>query len=291
MQSGGLPSGRAKIYPIAEWARAETSAADYARSFGVEGSGAPALRALRAIAAEKMTNGADGSAVVTAMSGGAAVLGFSGPIRDGKLVVETPEEAFAAGRWNVVPLIVGATDRDLAVGEAANKEALFAAFGPRAAEARALYDANGATPFDEVKQQVLADETMVEPARHLANAASRMGAPVWTYRFSYVAESLRAQYPGAPHGGELYFIFDRPDLVAGRAVTANDKAIADLASAYWVAFAKSGDPNGGERPFWPRHDPARDLVLDFSASGAVAGPDPLKARLDLWRQVWENSNK
>jgi para-nitrobenzyl esterase len=289
VQSGGLPSSRAKVYPLAEWAKAETSAADYARSLGVEGTGAPALQALRAIPAKQLTEGATGWAVVTANGGGAAIPGFAGPVLDGKLLVETPEQAFATGRWNIVPLIVGATDRDLGVRVVANKDQLFAAFGPRAAAARALYDPHGDTPFEEVKQQVTADQMMVEPARHLADAASRSGAPVWSFRFSYVAESQRAKSPGAPHGGELAFIFNRPEFSAGRGVTAADKAMAELASAYWVSFAKTGDPNGGGRPFWPRHEPGRDMILDFAASGtAVAGPDPLRERLDLWSHVWDD---
>ena len=34
------------------------------------------------------------------------------------------------------------------------------------------------------------------------------------------------------------------------------------------------------------HDPAVDKVIDFTNNGVVVGPDPLKARLDLWRKVW-----
>jgi carboxylesterase type B len=63
-------------------------------------------------------------------------------------------------------------------------------------------------------------------------------------------------------------------------------AMAETASAYWVSFAKTGDPNGGNRPQWPRHDPAVDKLIDFTNNGVVVGPDPLKARLDLWRKVW-----
>ena len=59
-----------------------------------------------------------------------------------------------------------------------------------------------------------------------------------------------------------------------------------LASAYWIAFAETGDPNGGGRPDRPPHDPAADRVIDFTNAGVVMGPDPLKARLDRWQKVW-----
>ena len=40
-----------------------------------------------------------------------------------------------------------------------------------------------------------------------------------------------------------------------------------------------GDPNGGERTQWPRHDSAADEMIDLTNTGAVVRPDPLKARL------------
>ena len=60
----------------------------------------------------------------------------------------------------------------------------------------------------------------------------------------------------------------------------------DLASAYWVSFAKTGDPNGGGRPAWPRHDPAVDRMLHFTNSVVIIGTGPLKPRLDPWEKVW-----
>jgi para-nitrobenzyl esterase len=38
-------------------------------------------------------------------------------------------------------------------------------------------------------------------------------------------------------------------------------------------------------PKWPRQDPSVDRVLNFTNDGIVVGPDPLKARLDLWQKV------
>src|ERR1700730_18293181 len=52
----------------------------------------------------------------------------------------------------------------------------------------------------------------------------------------------------------------------------------ELASAYWASFAKTGDPNGANRPHRPSHDPAVDKVIDFTNNGVVVGPDPLKKR-------------
>lgn len=79
-----------------------------------------------------------------------------------------------------------------------------------------------------------------------------------------------------------------PTLVVGDKVTVADKAMGDLASAYWVAFGKTGDPNGGGRPQWPRHDPAVDTVIGFTNTGVAVAPDPIKARLDLWQKAWEH---
>jgi len=56
-----------------------------------------------------------------------------------------------------------------------------------------------------------------------------------------------------------------------------------------VSFAKTGDPNGDRRTKWPRHDSALDELINFTNTGTVVGPDPLKARLDLWQKVWNRS--
>jgi para-nitrobenzyl esterase len=63
-----------------------------------------------------------------------------------------------------------------------------------------------------------------------------------------------------------------------------------VASAYWVSFAKTGDPSVDGRTPWPRYDPSVDRVLNFTNTGVVVGPDPLKARLDLWQKMWSSGS-
>jgi para-nitrobenzyl esterase len=288
MQSPGIPTARAKVLPLTELTDAETMAVAYARSVGVREKGAAALNALRALPADKLLEGTSAPEVIAALSAGKPIIGVAGAIRDGTLVLEAPEVAFAAGRQTMVPVMVGANDRDLGIGRANNKDELFALFGADADQARKLYDPRGDETLDELKQQVFADKTLVEPARHLANEMARAGQPAWLYRFSYVAESQRATLKGTPHGFEIPYTFNIPDALVGDKVTAADRAMGELASAYWVSFAKTGDPNGGDRPPWPRHEPAVNRVINFTNTGASTGPDPLKNRLDLWQTVWRS---
>jgi len=286
MQSPGIPTPRAKVVGLTELADAEKTAVDYARSVGVTSEGPAALNALRVHQAAKLMEGASAPEEIAALSAGKLMIGFAGSILDGRLVVETPEAALAAGHQAMVPMIIGANNRDLGIGNASSKDELFAQFGPYADAARKLYDPRGDQTLDELKQQVFADRTMTEPARHVADLVARAGQPVWLYPFSYVAESQRAELKGTLHAFEIPYTFDIPAAMVGDKVTAADKAVGALASAYWVSYAKTGDPNGGGRTQWPRHDAAVDELIDFTNTGAVVGPDPLKARLDLWQKVW-----
>jgi len=80
------------------------------------------------------------------------------------------------------------------------------------------------------------------------------------------------------------------DTVAARyekALTPADKATAEAANAYWVNFAKTGNPNGKGLVEWPRYDVAKDGILLFTNDGPKGGPDPWKARLDLVEELAE----
>lgn len=122
-----------------------------------------------------------------------------------------------------------------------------------------------------------------------ARAFAAKGSPVYVFRFSYVQSSMRQRSPeGAAHASEIPFVFDTLGATGGgfrQALpppTAEDQAVARNAHAYWVNFAKTGNPNGSGLANWPRYDPRKDEILDFRADGTqLAGPDPWKARLDL----------
>jgi para-nitrobenzyl esterase len=98
---------------------------------------------------------------------------------------------------------------------------------------------------------------------------------------------LRKQFPGATHASDIPFAFDTVLTKYGKDLTEQDAAAARAMHAYWVAFAKTGKPGVAGQPEWPTYNPQRDILMDFTNSGPVVGPDPWRARLD----VAERSNE
>jgi para-nitrobenzyl esterase len=253
---------------------AEAKGLALAHGFGIEGSGAEALAKLRAIPAQKLL----GTLNMATMGANPGYVG--GPIEDGMLNVGSPMAVYAAGRAQKVPVIVGANSMDIGFMQARALDDLFAQFGANAAAARAAYAPDPATPVGAAAFKAGGDLMMVEPAREVARLLS-VRQPAFEFRFSYVAESVRATTPGAPHATEIPYVFDTVAARYGKDLTAADEAAAKAMHAYWVGFATTGVPQAADYPAWPAYQQGSDQIMDFTAKGPVAGPDPWKVRMDL----------
>jgi len=272
-------------YPVS----AETIGLTFARSMRIEGTDPAALASLRALSAEQVLRGAP------APPGTNAPSIETTPILDGKLVTETAETAYKARRQPRVPLLLGSNSADTAGNriKATTKEQLFARYGQWSAQAKAAYDPDGSADLAALIAKANDDFGQAEPARFAANAFAAKGSPVYLYRFSYVQTAAREQArAGAPHGGEIAFVFDTLSAGRGGAPSPEDQAVARMAQSYWVNFARTGDPNGPGLPAWPRHDPGKDVIFDFRADGSAgAGPDPRKARLDVTQLATDSGKR
>lgn len=267
LPAAGYPGGLTDLPPLGDLAAGEDSARGLARELGVTGEGTGLLAALRDIPAETLVRAG----------------GWPGPVIDGRLIVEPPEAAIAAGRQAMVPILAGAHLFESNAGMARDKDGLFAWFGPFAAAARGAYDPDGAVPFERLARQAYLDGAILEPARRLAQAMAQAGQPVWHYRFSYEPEARRAAPGASASASEIPFMFGTAHGVLGEPVGAADQAMAGTVLDYWAAFARTGDPNIRYRPRWRRFDAESGAMMEFTAQGAWSGPDPLRARLDAWQ--------
>jgi para-nitrobenzyl esterase len=250
---------------------AEQIGVAFARSKGIEGDGAAALAALRALPATSIVNGMNMASSQPAT--------YPGPMVDGKLIVGDPQNLYEDGRFQHVPMLIGANSADLGFAFARTMEDLFAPFGANAQAAQAVYTAGDTVNVRAAAAKVGADAVMIEPARFVAQTLSSQGVPAWEYRFSYVAASLHRS--GAQHASEIPFVFDTVKAKYGEKLTPADEKIAEQANHYWGNFAKTGNPNGSGLPPWPAYQANTDRLMNFTEQGPVGGADPWKARLDL----------
>ena len=283
IQSGGGRGNLLKGRSLAGGAdSAESIGAEFARQAGVEGVGPEALQKLRALPPEALLANLN----LATLDSDVAATYVGGPVLDGKIMPELPSKRYAEGKMAHVPLMVGANSLDIRPLEGKTVAALLAQFGPDAAQARTVYEVKD-TDVQKDASEMGADQLMVEPARHVAREWAAHGIPSYEYRFSYVAESLRKQLPGATHASDIPFAFDTVLTKYGKDLAEEDAAAARAMHAYWVAFAKNGKLQVEGQPEWPTYDPHRDVIMDFTNAGPVVGPDPWRPRLDLAEKVSE----
>jgi len=154
---------------------------------------------------------------------------------DGWVLPKPPQELPPAP----LPLIVGANGRELHLfGDI--ESTVEKAFGANARKIRGTYGPNQADDLAD-------DLTFRCPAQV---AARRQTAPAWLYEFN--------QGPTLSHAAELPFVFGQGSAM----------------QAYWLNFARTGDPNGPGLPAWPHYEPKTGTYLDFTDQGPV-----VKARL------------
>ena len=265
---------------------AETIGINFARKHKIESTDAAGLAKLRALSVEQIVDGGQ----ETDGQGGPRT--YSGPILDGKLVVETAESAYKAGRQPGIPIIIGNCSAEIGgpfVNTSTSKEALFSLFGEFEAEAKAAFDPNGDKEFAEVITKFNTDWAWGEPGRMTARAFVAKGAPAYLFQFGYVPAAMQARY-GAGHGSDVSFVFNTLNARWGAQAeaTADEKELANTMNIYWANFAKTGNPNGKGLPVWPLYTTQKEEILDVELSGKVVGkPDPRKARLNVIEKAFK----
>ncbi len=253
--------------------KAEAAGVEFMRK-----AGAKTLAELRALPAEAILAAAPG-------------LGYR-PIIDGWFLPHPPAEIFAAGEQSDAPLMAGWNKDEgfnftLMQGRDAEKpydELVRAVFGAQASEALRHYP-GGSPQIDAAAARALGgDLVIIHPTWAWIEAQKKGGrADIFRFRFDrapltpqgwFGARSSRDA--GAFHASEIVYVFDNLDAVPWLVDDA-DRALARLASGYWVNFVKTGDPNGPGLPRWPSYRSAGAPVMALDTPPR-AGPEEWRDR-------------
>ena len=216
---------------------------------------------------------------VSAILAASANLSWSTVIADPVLPVQPPA-AFADGDYLHVPLLQGSNlDEGRffvafgfdALGQpltATGYQALIAAdFGAAAPLVLAQYPLSAYPSPDLAASAVITDVLLACPA--LANDSLAEHSGVFAYEFSDPDPpndfGLTFTFPlGAAHSTELQYVFQKiPTLDVTPPFTAAQFALSDQMISYWTRFARTGNPNGGATPYWPRFTPASQQIQEL----------------------------
>ncbi len=123
----------------------------------------------------------------------------------------------------------------------------------------------------------------IPPGRGSRPRSKAGRADIFRFRFDHAPLTPQGWFgegssrdAGAFHASELSYVFDNlhacPWLIDDA-----DRALARLASSYWINFVKTGDPNGPGLPRWPSYRSAGAPVMAL-AEPASAGPEEWRER-------------
>jgi len=239
------------------------SAEDQGKLFAVKmGVNADDVDALRAIPAQQIIDAGDPDT------------NAGGPMIDGKILTSRADAAFARHAEARIPFLLGSNALEFPPPNPKKREWEMLRF-PAAQGAR-LLAAYGSE--DTYNTNIGSDLLFTEPARFLSRTHSEV-APVYLYRFSVLSEQAPKKITAAPHASDRQYVFRTLNASPWPTGTMDEKAAA-LISAYWVAFAKTGDPNGGDRTKWPAYSASADELINFKNDGPSVEKTPNAAALD-----------
>jgi para-nitrobenzyl esterase len=224
--------------------------------------------------------------------------GITHPVIDIYMLPRSPYEVFAAGRQNDVPLLLGSNAQEAraiidvsSVTAATFDSGIAQSFGPLPPALMAAYrhatDEEARTARLDFERDLRFGWDMWAWARLQATTGH---SPVYYYSFQqsppFPKDSVYAGW-GASHFAELWYVFDHLNQYSW-AWTAADRNLAAEVSAYWVNFARSGDPNGAGVPQWPAFENAKSQVQILSdpiTTDGVLGIDKLKVFDAVYSEV------
>lgn len=230
------------------------------------------------------------------------------PVVDGVTIPDQPRTLLAAGAFNHVPTLLGAT-RDEAYGAFTTRSFptgvssdayttwVQTEFGDSATAVLNEYPLSAFSSPADAMGRLVTDGQFACESRRLARYIAEEHTPVFLFSYDYVIDAV---FPGrAIHGVESNILFGNPYVppqFPSHVLTPGDLALHESMAGYWARFALTGNPNTDDESVvhWPTFkDPLgegrganKHLVLD----GVITvGQRQREAQCDFWESSFLRS--
>jgi para-nitrobenzyl esterase len=218
-----------------------------------------------------------------------------GPSVDGYFLPKPLAAIYAAGEQAHIPVLAGwNADEGRAAGKTTPTVASFTTlaekdFGLRAKEFLAVYpvatDAEAlVSAGDYGGDKFIAYSTW----RWLEAQVKTGQAPVYRYFFTLGSPGDRYHTvaAGAFHSDDIEYVFGVLDSRTDAKWRPEDRKLSEEMQAYWVNFARTGNPNGAGLPQWPAYSEAGGWPVMHLDATSEAKPDTLRPRYVFLDSVW-----
>ena len=213
---------------------------------------------------------------------------------DGVILPQDIYELYAEKRFNDTPLLVGSNSDEAAMfvwgkltPEKVKSQAA-AGLGEYADRILALYPHATVDEATRGGKDILTDLAFTWHAWTWAGMQGTKGKhPAFLYYFDHRAPGSSS---GASHAAEIGYVFGNlsPLSWLGKGARA-DQQLSEMMMSYWVNFAKTGDPNGGDLPRWSAfsQEAPKGMIFDSQPSSRAMPYQNRMATLDAyftWRR-------
>ncbi|HWG19375.1 MAG TPA: carboxylesterase family protein [Terracidiphilus sp.] len=208
------------------------------------------------------------------------------PDVDGKFLTEPAPDTYAAGKQAHVPMLAGWNKDEGGPNGVTTVEKWKAEaqrlFGDRAEDFLKVYAADSDEQAARAAADFHGDQFIAYSTWAWLEAQRKTGdAPVYRYHFELQATPSKF-HPGtvAFHSDDIEYVFGTLDTRPGWNVRPEDRTLSDLIMTYWTNFARTGDPNGGDLPKWPKYNDDGYPLIHLDST-ITSGPDALRPRYEF----------
>ncbi len=216
-----------------------------------------------------------------------------GPNIDGWVIPRSPDRVFSDSQQLAIPLIIGTTTREFGFSASLDEVRKFIqnVTGNLAGSALSLYGfaGNGQGTSDPVYgsagDQWFADLVFRCPV--ITQAAWQTILNGFTYQYEFAHAIPGQEKEGAVHASDLPYVFGyypKASHLAGN-FGETDYKLADVIETYWTNFAKTGNPNSGTVPEWPKFGGSQSFIRFTQEGGVTVNSGLRRAQCELFREV------